>query len=387
MGQDDIRLKEAHAKPIADVVDLLRVGGLKRAGAELVGPCPRPGCGGNDRFSVNTRKNVFNCRTCGAAGDQVALVQLVLGMGFPDALGWLCGPKPELTAAELAQREKAAQENAERRAREDNAFRAKAIADARRIWEEGVPAEGTAVRAYLERRGITAQLLPALPVCIRLHPARPYMIGEGNGWRELHRGPAMLAAIQGPDGKFCGVLQTWIDLDQPKGKLKLRDPAKPDDFLPAKKIHGSKKGGAIRLRPKPLSGQGLVVGEGIETTFSALVADLSGSAFWSGVDLGNMSGQRMLGKGQKYAGIPDLTDEDAFVPPGWVRQLLFIQDGDSEPRLTRAKLLAGCRRAIAKVPGLTAGIVPVPVGQDLNDVLMGAAAPLGETTNGEGSDL
>ena len=72
-----------------------------------------------------------------------------------------------------------------------------------------------------------------------------------------------------------------------------------------------------------------------------------------------------------YAGVPDLADDEAFVPPPWVRRLIFIQDGDSEPKATRAKLLAGLRRAIHHQPKLEAQIVHAGEGVDLNDVLRG----------------
>jgi hypothetical protein len=39
--------------------------------AERYGPCA--GCGGEDRFAINTKKQVFNCRGCGARGDTIAL--------------------------------------------------------------------------------------------------------------------------------------------------------------------------------------------------------------------------------------------------------------------------------------------------------------------------
>ena len=104
------------------------------------------------------------------------------------------------------------------------------------------------------------------------------------------------------------------------------------------------------------------------------------AAFWAGVDLGNMAGRRITSKikaralgvpedGIRAAGIPDMSDGEAFVPPPWVRRLVFVQDGDSDPAETRAKLLAGLRRAMALVPGLQAQIVAAPPGCDLNDVL------------------
>jgi Zinc-binding domain of primase-helicase len=52
---------------------------LKRQSAELVGPCPM--CGGRDRFAVNTRKQVWNCRRCEVGddvrADVIGLVQLI----------------------------------------------------------------------------------------------------------------------------------------------------------------------------------------------------------------------------------------------------------------------------------------------------------------------
>jgi hypothetical protein len=185
----------------------------------------------------------------------------------------------------------------------------------------------------------------------------------------------MLAAIVSPGAQVIGLHRTWLDLDQPKGKIVIANPLAADGArLDAKKVLGSKKGGAIRLtHPTNRDFTTLVMGEGIETTLTARVADqFPGAAYWAGVDLGNMSGRRMIrGEGMKYAGIPDLTDTEAFFPPPWTRWLIYIQDGDSEPRLTRAKLQAGLRRARAKCPQLTrVSIVHPGAGVDLNDLVM-----------------
>lgn len=367
-ARDDHRIQEAHARPITEVADLLSIGGLKRGGHEMTGPCPK--CGGRDRFSLNVRKNVFNCRRCGGAGDQIKLVEFVLGLSFLAALDWLCGPVQELTPQQRAAREKEAEKHRRERESEAEHYRKQALLKAKNIWLDCLEPEDTEAREYLVRRGIPKHLFP-FPKSIRFHPALPYWHGQGHSYIQIHKGPAMVAAVQGPDNRFRAVHQTWIDLDQPKGKVLLPNPNEPGKFLPSKKVDGIKKGGAIRLRERPLSGDTLIMAEGIETTLSAFVADTTGAAFWCGVDLGNMSGQRMLGKGQKFAGIPDMTDDEAFVPPEWVREMIYIQDGDSEPRLTKAKLLAGCRRAMVKRSGLSARIVPVPEGKDLNDILMG----------------
>ncbi len=67
-----------------------------------------------------------------------------------------------------------------------------------------------------------------------------------------------------------------------------------------------------------------------------------------------------------------MSDPRAFVPPAWVRDLILIQDGDSDPQTTRAQLLAGARRAMAARPDLRARICAAPRGRDLNDLLMQA---------------
>ena len=46
--------------------------GIKLRGkVERVGPCPN--CGGHDRFAINIRKQVWNCRGCHKGGDRIAL--------------------------------------------------------------------------------------------------------------------------------------------------------------------------------------------------------------------------------------------------------------------------------------------------------------------------
>jgi len=94
---EDPRLSLAQAIPIAEVVDSLGIQGLRRAGHEMVGPCPS--CGGTDRFGVNLNKGIFNCRKCLAKGDGIALVRLDRGLDFKGALDWLCGPREAIDPA------------------------------------------------------------------------------------------------------------------------------------------------------------------------------------------------------------------------------------------------------------------------------------------------
>jgi hypothetical protein len=67
---------------------------LKGNGTERVGPCPK--CGGDDRFSINTKKNVFNCRGCDVGGDVIDLVRHLDGSDFIAACTRLAGEPPPL---------------------------------------------------------------------------------------------------------------------------------------------------------------------------------------------------------------------------------------------------------------------------------------------------
>jgi hypothetical protein len=367
---DDPRIAEAKQKGMDAVLAALDITNLKRDGPERIGPCPR--CGGDDRFGVNVRKGQFLCRRCDGKGDEIALVMFVLGLDFRAALDWICGPVQEISDDERRARAQRDQQNRDRKDREEAEFRKRAIGEARKIWRAGLAAANSPVRDYLALRGITPALLPDMPRCLRFAPDLPFMVaGKPGEWLCAHRGPAMLAVIQGSGGGGTGVHRTWFDLAAPQGKVRLTHPL-TGEAEGRKKSWGSKKGGAIRLihGTTPV----LVMGEGIETTLTAAVAGVwPGAHFWAGIDLGNMSGRRESGKGLKYAGLPDLDDPEAFVPPPWVRTLIYVQDGDSDPRDTRAKLEAGLRRAMMRVPGLKGQIAPCPDGKDLNDVLLEGA--------------
>ncbi len=370
MTRDDGRREAAKAIPILEVAHRLGIGGLRRAGVEHVGPCPV--CGGRDRFGINPPRGVFVCRVCDAGGDGLALVQHVLACDFPTALDYLLGeaeaaPDP----AEVARR-KAAAEAAERKQREaEAAARARAIRDAREIWHAAQPGAGTAAEAYLAARGVT---FPAgWPPTLRFLPDHPYLKHwPGRGAVAWQRGPCMIAAVQNPQGRVTAVHQTWIDPARPGRKAQI---AAPDGSLvddkgkpwPAKLVRGSKKGGAIRLTPLGPSGV-MIMGEGIEPTGSAWAAGIRpAAAYWAGVDLGNMGGRMRKVPGCRWSGEPDLEDAAAWLPPEGISQLVFIQDGDSDPKSTRAKLLAGLRRAMLARPGLRGWIVKAEDGRDLND--------------------
>lgn len=364
------RKDRAHAMPIGEVADRLGVDGLRGKSGEMVGPCPV--CGGNDRFSINTRKNVFLCRKCeDAHGGPVNLVRHVMGCDYPAAIDWLLGEVDlGVSPEELARRAERARAAERRRAREAEKYRARAIRDARSIWDRARDGNLGVVPAYLAARGITREMLPTVPRALRFIADHPYVKKVDGHLVTMHRGPAMIAAVQASDGSVTAVHQTWVDTTPPHGKARI---VFGDEPQPAKLVRGSKKGGAIRLYT-PQGAEAMVMGEGIETTLSALAARaLPNAAYWAGVDLGNMAGIMAKRGGTRWSGIPDMNDEEAFVPPPWVKRLVFIMDGDSAPAMTRAKLESGLRRAMALRPGLVGQIVRAGEGVDLNDVLVGAA--------------
>src|ERR1700730_5019369 len=172
-----LHIDKARAARIEDVIAGRNIK-LSPGRVERCGPCPR--CGGTDRFSINTRKQVFNCRRCGAKGDVIALVQLLDGVDFNTAVEVLGGPAPENTTRQDLEHgrhlDAARQKAVDDREREsENSRRLGALA----MWRQSVPEDGTGLAArYLrEERGIA---IPAddwtylSPRVIRFHPHCPF---------------------------------------------------------------------------------------------------------------------------------------------------------------------------------------------------------------------
>lgn len=369
---------------------------LRRASSsEMVGACPLEGIG-DDRFSINVRTGAWSCRKCGLGGhDVIHLVMWSENRKFVDALERINGEKPgrDVSAEELdEQRRKADQEQARRDAASAE-FREKARKAGFGIWEKSKRPDWTdrfsPVARYLEKRGIpVAKLLeaaPAGPVLheIKLHPWREETtddLGRKN-WITMAETGAMIACVQLADGKFGAVHQTWIDTDQPKGRLVLPDDEKGKP-RPTKKVLGAKKGGAIRLFT-PKAPKRIVMGEGIETTLTAMAhAFEPDTAYWAGVDLGNMSGRayRGVSDGKLVHELPDLDDRECFLPPDWCEELVYLADGDDVDNKTIAKVERGLLRAQAlrqvaidagaALPALSIAYVPpLEPGKDLNDLV------------------
>lgn len=374
---------------------------LKRSGQEHAGPCPI--CGGRrDKLAVHPIKGVFTCdHGSGPGGDVIALVQHLAGCTFTKACELLTGrPPPGRREAETAA------EREERRVRMDQArqrrdaeaierekveqdYRERERQRCRRFWEHSSPLSGTPAEAYLAKRNLICPPGARLR-CARSH--RLYASRRGQAPLLVHEGPAMFAAIVGPDGVFAGLHATWIDLDQDDGKARYADP-ETGEILPAKKVRGSKKGGRIEL-VRQASPTRLFVGEGIETVLSVWRALSTrrpeftlGAAFWSSVDLGNLTGpaagqvqhptlriidRRGSDRVKRVSGPEPAPDGIAIAIPESVTELYLLGDGDSD-RFTTETALERAARKHAR-PGRQIFAAFAPDGLDFNDVLRGKLA-------------
>jgi phage/plasmid primase-like uncharacterized protein len=86
----ELWVERARAVPIERELD--RRGVQLDGKIEKCGPCPV--CGGDDRFSINVKKRVWNCRQCGVGGDVIKLVEHLDGCEFIAACTTLTGEPP-----------------------------------------------------------------------------------------------------------------------------------------------------------------------------------------------------------------------------------------------------------------------------------------------------
>jgi DNA primase len=135
---------------------------LKRTGAEYIGPCPK--CGGTDRFGINVKKRVWNCRGCGKGGDAIALVMHAMGASFAEAVAELTGESRRPTAP--PRQPDPAPRNQDDYAEEQHR-------KAAWLWSQREPIGGTIAETYLRARRIVC----ALPATLGfLAPRKPERI-------------------------------------------------------------------------------------------------------------------------------------------------------------------------------------------------------------------
>ena len=388
-----------------DVASMLGWKLRKSTATEWIGPCPA--CNGDDGFSISTAKNVFNCRRAAVGGGVIDMVEHALTLDFLAAVEIITGESRPSSARKETQedrdarhrRAQAQREANERRERDD----AKKVERKRRRDEEAIDAIlaravspwGTLVEAYLRGRDIA----PPRRFCgdLMFVPDVAYFGFEADAAVDapaVHIAtlPAMVAPIRNVAGGVIGAHVTYLDsATKKKWVAPWEADVEPKKRRnPAKKIRGEQCGGLIRLG---LVGDVLAIAEGIETALSwwQIGAGIDNVSLAAGVSLGNMSGKcvgtlphpRLMagnGKPARYPnGAPDLTAPGIVLPPG-VRRVVLIGDGDSEPLMTRVRLLSAGRRFIAQ--GVEVSYCWARDGMDFNDELRAAMLSVGAGCEG-----
>jgi hypothetical protein len=273
--------------------------GLKRAGHGFSGSCPACGYQG---FSLDAKngRTVFTSHACGCSAGEVITALRSAGLWGDDHEtdpGWRPPPPRGTTAPDPA----------------------RAQAAALRIWRQTVPAEGTAVMAYLKNRGITGPI----PATLRSHPALRHPGGATH--------PAMVAVVP---GRAVGAIhRTYL---RPDGSGKA-------DVVAPKRSLGRIGGGAVRLAP---AGPVLAVSEGIETALSVQAA--TGLPTWAALSAGGIR---------------------ALILPALPLAAAVIIAADPDPVGTAAATDAAARWINE---GRRVRIAMPPAGCDFNDILSGS---------------
>jgi phage/plasmid primase-like uncharacterized protein len=325
---------------------------LKKVGAaEWAGACPA--CGGKDRFSVNTRKGVFNCRGAGG-GDVIQMVEHLRGCSPIEAAERITNTsRPDRTREETseerharqamdAQRLSDFQQSEQERQRIEEAKVKRDDEAIAYVREYGVPVLDSAKgKAYFDARGLNPN--KRLTKDILFVPELLYYYGaRANGDDAIVRLatlPAVVALIRNAQGAVMGYSATYLDPKEPR-KFEGAPGNSPT------KIRGHKQGGMIRLGRV---GETMAFSEGYlnALAWSQLGHGPKDVALGAAIDLGNLA--------------------EVNLPEG-VRTIIIIADNDSEPAALHAHLLTAVKRFQGQ--GLEVSIHWPPSGSDWNNALL-----------------
>jgi hypothetical protein len=239
----------ARAKSVRVEDELARRGFLfwtKPRHSNLGQPCPM--CGrGKDCFSVNVKKQVFNCRRCGKAGDVISLVRHLDGGEFRQAIERLvAGPETAFARPSPERRPGGASQEPQKPA-DDGARRTEA---ALKIWDEARDARGTLVEFYLKGR------------CLELPEGdcSQFMRFHGNCPFGQERFPALVALIRSiATDAHQGIQRTALNSDGTAVK---------HNGKTLRMTLGPMAGGAIKIDADADVTLGVCIGEGMESTLA-----------------------------------------------------------------------------------------------------------------------
>jgi len=376
----DVWADGARGKKVHEVcTDRYQSAKLKKSSEGLTGECPK--CGGQDRFSINLKKNIWNCRGCGKGGDAIALLMSVEDLSFVDAVTEITGEPPPAAKKNGAERADMPDDTVARERREerrDKEIKQETEEEQRKrkareavlaIWGGLTPFAASPAQSYLKARAI--DLLPEQHADLRFAPEMEYRGFKDSDAQEetvLGRFPVMVAAIRDAAGEIMGIHRTYLSNDT---AAKLRPPGDSARNA-AKKVYGQQKGGHIRLGPVV---ECMALGEGIETTVSWYLLGIGPEdvGIMAGINLGNLAG-KMTGSlpHPRYAskkipnGEPDMGAPGLILPPN-IKSMILLGDSDSDPYVTRMKILCAARRFRAQ--GIDVSICwPNEDGVDFNDI-------------------
>jgi CHC2 zinc finger/Toprim domain len=244
MTQRDRALDAVERAREVDILGLAeRLGAkLKRiAPTEWAGPCPV--CGGKDRFSVNIKKQLWNCRGCGKGGDVIGLAQHAGGATFTEAVAALAGETRASFKPTLRKRNSDDEDEDVRRRRET----------ARWLWAQRKPLAGSIAETYLRKARGYGGSLPATLGFLR--PFKNYP-------------PSLIAAFAMPEEAEPGVLRAPFDVDAIQLIALKADGSDKAAVEIQKRTIGSPKGLPIVVAPAN-DLLGISIHEGVEDALSA----------------------------------------------------------------------------------------------------------------------
>lgn len=382
---------KARSMKIEEVASILGI--RMPARGEYAGPCPN--CGGTDRFSINPRKQVFNCRGAGSggAGDAIQMVMHCQGLEFVPACEFINNEPPPQRDSTVKERDPAIERERKEERRDESAMKekqelselAKTIQRVTGFFNSGVPIEGYVPVDYFEGRGIDHWIMdPGELRFLKRCEYRGFQDRDAEEQIVLGEFPCILAACRNAAGEIQAVHRTYLDARQP---IKLKPPG--DKFRnKAKKIVG-RAGGSLIMLKRPEHGV-FAVAEGIESAASWLQMarlgvfgdEYAAAGVGAAYSLGNLCGTATGSvphprnpKATIANGEPDMSSAAMWIPQG-VKRLVLIGDGDSEPAATRAMLKTGaerCRRLGVETFVHIAPSDPTDwktKGMDFNDVLL-----------------
>jgi len=241
---------------------------------------------------------------CHAGCDQARVIEALRarGLWWNSESGRLAGPARRTVASDRKEHE--------------DARRTKVALD---IWHASRPVSGALAEVYLRSRDLTLQMPPTL----RFHAGLKHP--SGGIW------PAMVALVtRGSDDTPLAIHRTFL----------ARDGGGKASAEPAKMMLGPCRGGAVRLADP---GDGLMVGEGIETCLAAMQA--VGRPAWAAL---STFGLRAL----------DL--------PNAIQDVIVLADGDDPGEAAAREAALRWKRE-----GRSVRIARPPRGADFNDLLVG----------------